>query len=368
MSSTALKNILLRVSYNGAYYNGFAYQPGLPTIEWFLFQALYQSKMVKNTVDEIDSAENEIHSAEKTYSIDKAHKKEYILSDKQIEMISARKYAKCGRTDAGVSASAQYISLFLPYTPNSSSFYTLYPYDLILNQFLPENIRILGYMSVYESFSARFCCLWREYEYYFVQGSLDIEKMSKASRFLLGTHWFGRLSKKEKEKSKRRRQEIRKNIQDSQNIQEKCKDQDSYRNEQKDKQKDKQKDEAVRTIDSITFEQQRKNVNTGEEIFCMRIRARSFLHNQVRKIFSLLRMVGEGANIDVESILCRNTEPKYTVPLAPAYPLVLTKCAFMDVCLQDIVSSKKSEYIQKKIYQKVLIESEVAQKVAGDMI
>lgn len=63
-------------------------------------------------------------------------------------------------------------------------------YCLILNKVLPDNIQCIAWSPTNESFSARFDCKGRRYKYFFLKGQLNIEKMQKASKYLLGTHDF----------------------------------------------------------------------------------------------------------------------------------------------------------------------------------
>ncbi|KAJ8975058.1 hypothetical protein NQ317_005775 [Molorchus minor] len=66
---------------------------------------------------------------------------------------------------------------------------------LIIVKVLPDNIQCIAWAPVKDSFSARFDCKGRIYKYYFPKGNLDIEKMTIASRKLLGSHDFRNLCK-----------------------------------------------------------------------------------------------------------------------------------------------------------------------------
>jgi len=94
-------------------------------------------------------------------------------------MVGSRKescYSRCGRTDKGVSASGQMISLYLR-----------------------SNIKDVGgdmqdersgWCPVPADFHARFTCLGREYKYLFWKGDLDILEMQKAASKFVGEHDF----------------------------------------------------------------------------------------------------------------------------------------------------------------------------------
>ncbi|KAJ4460033.1 putative tRNA pseudouridylate synthase [Paratrimastix pyriformis] len=63
-------------------------------------------------------------------------------------------------------------------------------YVAMLNGVLPPEIRVLGWQDAPTEFDARFSCLHRTYKYFFVRGSLDIEKMREGARKFLGLHDF----------------------------------------------------------------------------------------------------------------------------------------------------------------------------------
>ncbi|KAI5171501.1 tRNA pseudouridine38/39 synthase [Nematocida sp. LUAm3] len=314
------KNVLLKLSYNGAAYHGFAYQPGKETVEWHIFLAIHKAKLLFS---------QRIPKQEK-----------YSLSREFLDAINQIKYQKCGRTDAGVSAASQYISMFLPFSRKNEDSIP-YPYDLIINQFLPENIRILGYLPVSDAFSARFSCVWREYEYYFVKGSLDISSMEAHSKKLLGTHWLGRLSKSETPQSKKKR--LEKTPKDRVLV-----------------------EEAVRTIDSISFEKLTNYKGISPDIYCMRIKAKSFLHNQVRKTFALLHMIGSGSPIQIENVLNKEVPLKIDIPLASPTPLVLSNCGFSEVDLKEIVTTNNKRTSHQSVLNNVVVSSAVSLRIAEE--
>ncbi|KAI5165872.1 tRNA pseudouridine38/39 synthase [Nematocida sp. AWRm78] len=318
------RNVLLKLSYNGQQYHGFAYQPGLPTVEHHLFLSLVKNKFV------------EINNGPPIQPSTFVWPKEILAS------IALMKYYKCGRTDAGVSAAAQFISIHLPSNTEKD-----YPYDIMINQHLPNDIRVLGWMFVSDEFSARFTCISREYEYYFSKrpaSILNIETMKDASKKLLGTHWFGRLCKQEKESSKQKRLEKKQKLSPDEVTAE----------------------ESVRTVDSIGFEKVYTDEITGVEVYLMRIRARSFLHNQVRKIFSLLFMVGSGSAIEIENILNKNEVQKHDIKLAEPAPLVLSRCVFSNTDLSHLRSSQSKNHPHIKICEDVLVRSKVNERITKE--
>lgn len=158
-------------------------------------------------------------------------------------------FSRCGRTDRGVSAAGQVISLYVrsqlreeegtqqpgwrsaENPPVEVDISTLpeeerkkaelkknkprpeLPYMSLLNRVLPNSIRILGWSPVDESFDSRFSCKHRHYKYFFTAPSagssksrnihnsksrragLDIKRMQDAANRLVGEHDFRNLCK-----------------------------------------------------------------------------------------------------------------------------------------------------------------------------
>jgi tRNA pseudouridine38/39 synthase len=69
---------------------------------------------------------------------------------------------RCGRTDKGVSALNNVLSIILRKLPDGD-------YLTRINRELPPDIRMLGWTEVDNSFDARFSCVFREYNYFFFQ-------------------------------------------------------------------------------------------------------------------------------------------------------------------------------------------------------
>lgn len=105
-----------------------------------------------------------------------------------------------GRTDAGVHAAAQVVSLTEPGIGHGGT--TL---KAALNHWLPDDIAVASVDMAADSFSARFDARWREYRYFVWSGGreplangwvwrrsavLDAEAMRQAASMLMGTHDF----------------------------------------------------------------------------------------------------------------------------------------------------------------------------------
>ncbi|XP_027733462.1 tRNA pseudouridine(38/39) synthase isoform X1 [Vombatus ursinus] len=170
-STYGQRHVALRIAYLGWGYQGFASQENTNnTIEEKLFEALTKTRLVESR--------------------------------------QTSNYHRCGRTDKGVSAFGQVISLNLrsqlpeSKKPEDQSLeggindsVEEIRYTHILNRVLPPDIRVLAWAPVEPSFSARFSCLERTYRYFFPCADLDIEAMNDAAQKYVGTHDFRNLCK-----------------------------------------------------------------------------------------------------------------------------------------------------------------------------
>ncbi|XP_026739911.1 tRNA pseudouridine(38/39) synthase [Trichoplusia ni] len=161
------RRVLLRVLYFGWNYNGLAVQEdNNQTIEHHLFNALIKCCL--------------------------------------IESRETSNYHRCGRTDKGVSAFGQVISISLrtkfsieeQNTPEALR--KEMPYCKMLNRLLPKDIKVVAWAPIptdNPEYSARFDCKKRQYKYYFPRSSLNIEAMRSACPQLLGSHDYRNLCK-----------------------------------------------------------------------------------------------------------------------------------------------------------------------------
>ncbi|KAM6045029.1 tRNA pseudouridine(38/39) synthase isoform 2-T2 [Theristicus caerulescens] len=166
------RHVALKIAYLGWGYQGFASQENTSnTIEEKLFEAL---------------------------------KKTQLVDDRQTS-----NYHRCGRTDKGVSAFGQVISLDLRSNLSEGKKLNGHEggsegrsdgeeelrYTHILNRVLPPDIRVLAWAPVEPDFSARFSCLKRTYRYFFPCADLDVALMHAAAQRYVGTHDFRNLCK-----------------------------------------------------------------------------------------------------------------------------------------------------------------------------
>ncbi|KAJ8414382.1 hypothetical protein AAFF_G00052520 [Aldrovandia affinis] len=267
------RHVALRLAYLGWGYQGFAVQENTDnTVEARLFEALLKTRLIQ---------------------------------DRQ-----SSNYHRCGRTDKGVSAFSQVISIDLRSTqfggelgiilpaqadgrskPNATEL----PYAKMLNRVLPQDIRVLAWSAVETGFSARFDCQSRTYRYYFPHGSLDVELMGAAAKRYEGTHDFRNLCK----------MDVGNGVLQFQ-----------------------------RTILSASIQpcQPHKLPSTDPyDLFVFEIKGLAFLYHQVRCMMAVLLLIGQKLEspelidqlLDVEN---NPRKPQYS--MAVDYPLVLYDCHF----------------------------------------
>lgn len=194
----------------------------------------------------------------------------------------------CSRTDAGVHALGQVANF------KTNLNLTVEEVKNYLNQYLPQDISVIKVEKASEQFHSRYHAKDKTYLYKIwnmdytnpfmrkyclhIMKSLDIEKMTKASKYFLGAHDFTAFSNaKSKKKS------------------------------------------MVREIYEITFEMEQGFIN-------IRIKGDGFLYNMVRKMVGVLIQVGLG-ELDPDAItgLIESKERKQLGYLSDACGLYLEK-------------------------------------------
>nr|ACO15264.1 tRNA pseudouridine synthase 3 [Caligus clemensi] len=166
------RKVLLQICYFGWSYHGFAVQEDSPmTIEGHLFNALSRTCLIRSR--------------------------------------ETSNYHRCGRTDKGVSAFRQVVSIELRSNLLEGPGVFDYPecrahsrpnpttneeidYCKILNSNLPPDIQVIAWAPLTNrDFSARFDCKIREYKYIFPLGAArDLSRIQEAGAKLLGSHDF----------------------------------------------------------------------------------------------------------------------------------------------------------------------------------
>ncbi|KAK9389840.1 pseudouridine synthase [Lipomyces mesembrius] len=263
----------LRFTYLGWNYNGLNVQAvptPLPTVEGLILKALVTCKLIESETD-----------------------------------LEACQFSRCGRTDKGVSALAQVISLRVRsrLTPeeqkDEANDERELSYITMLNNLLPLDIRIYQVcLHPPDNFDARFSCVARHYKYIFVSRNrnLDVDSMRTAAKMMLGAHDFRNFCK----------------IDGSKQI--------------------TNFNRCILHAD-ITLVSHQFRGDGDDEVYMFDLKGTAFLWHQVRCIMGVLLLVGQGLEkpdiveklLDVKQYPCK---PIYD--MASDTPLVLYNCEFGD--------------------------------------
>uniref|UniRef100_A0A8C7EFL4 tRNA pseudouridine(38/39) synthase n=1 Tax=Nothoprocta perdicaria TaxID=30464 RepID=A0A8C7EFL4_NOTPE len=260
------RRVALKVAYLGWGYQGFASQENTGnTVEAKLFEALLKTRL---------------------------------LDDRRTS-----NYQRCGRTDKGVSAFGQVISLDLRSSLSPEELARdghvqgELRYTHMLNRVLPPDIRVLAWAPVEAAFSARFSCLRRTYRYFFPAAGLDVALMDAAARRFEGTHDFRNLCK----------MDVANGVVSFQ-----------------------------RTVLSarVTPAEASEGAPEPFRLYQFEVSGLAFLYHQVRCMMAILFLVGQGLEqpeiidelLDVEK---NPRKPQYS--MAVEFPLVLYECHFENV-------------------------------------
>lgn len=224
------------------------------------------------------------------------------MTAKLIETPPTANYSRCGRTDAGVSATGQVIGLTIRSSMKKAGCEDAaeqkekeLPVAVMLNSLLPPEIRVLEVVPAPPNFTARFDCKFREYHYYFPRADLNLEAMRVAAEMLLGQHDFRNFCKRDPSK-------------DVENF--------------------------VRHILQARIEPVAQDTGSVHDMFKFVIRGTAFLYHQVRCTMAVLFLVGQGkASPDTVEYLLSNLDEEWrpTYQMASEIPLVLVECGFEKV-------------------------------------
>lgn len=269
------RHVALHVCYFGWDYHGFAVQEASgKTIESELFRALILTKLIKCREES--------------------------------------NYHRCGRTDKGVSAYQQVITIDLrsnlkegvgvieydgcKASERSQNLDIEIDYCKILNANLPPNIQILAWAPCPRpDFSARFDCISRTYKYYFPRGDLDLVKLNEAGQYLLGENDYRNFCKMDVANGvvnyKRR----------------------------------------ITRVEASAIKIQNSSEPSPFDLCCLTIMGRAFLWHQIRCVVSVLFRVASGRDppivvSDLLDIEAHPRRPQY--PMASEIPLSLSSCDY----------------------------------------
>ena len=288
LSTKRSRHVALRVSYDGETYGGFSENVGElydNSVERALFECLVKVRLVADR--------------------------------------GSCGYSRCGRTDKGVSAAGQVVSLRLRSAfPPGPEYDSLLPtgsesvsvrlgeasktikeldYCKMLNGVLPPEIRVMGWTPVTEEFSSRFSCTARVYRYFFVRRGLDLSKMSEALAKIVGDHDFRNMAKMDTEHVSNFRRLIF----------------------------------SARIVRGTEPEEEREQCH-------FEIKGQAFLWHMVRNIVQIMFFVGKGHESpsvvdDLFDIAAMPRKPNYK--MADDFPLVLHRCEFNDLRLMNSPSN-----------------------------
>ncbi|XP_055600914.1 tRNA pseudouridine(38/39) synthase isoform X2 [Uranotaenia lowii] len=217
-----------------------------------------------------------------------------------IESRETSNYHRCGRTDKGVSAFHQVVSLDVrsKLAPerqlDPEALAEELDYCQLLNRVLPQDIRCVAWMPmVNPNYSARFDCKARTYRYFFPRGNLNAKAMSEACSYLVGSHDFRNLCKMDVGNGV---VTFRRNI--------------HY---------------------AFVRESLQDGADSSYDMLYFELRGKAFLWHQVRCIMAILILIGQGKEdptvikelLDVEK---NPRKPQYS--LANDIPLNLYECQF----------------------------------------
>lgn len=310
------RHVALRFLYLGWNYNGYVVQEDTAnTVEAALFQALQRTRL--------------------------------------LDQRETSNYHRCGRTDKGVSAFSQVISVdlrsnltegpgvFAPdgYQPSEKpARSTELDYVKILNGVLPPEIRVLAWAPTEPSFSARFDCRQRTYRYFLPKGNLDVQRMRAAVKLLVGEHDFRNICK----------MDVGNGV-------------TNY----------------VRRILSTDLRECPDKSESGDgdssgyQMLCLEIVGQAFLWHQVRCIVAVLLLVGQRLEepevvsrlLDVKANPCK---PQYA--MASEIPLVLYDCQFEGLDWQYNVAEliAVSKHLQK-LWMHERVKSEMIESMLKDI-
>ncbi|KAF8904764.1 pseudouridine synthase [Gymnopilus junonius] len=327
-SKHSKRKIALKFCYSGWEYGGLAYQLGptpLPTVENVLFDVLAKTRLVDPEAgfdgcgwEKCGRTDRGVSAAGQVVSL--WVRSAFPWEDDELHRVQedVEKAAEAEKTeDDGLSGIDDgFGSLGLSDEPSSNTSIRKaviqeHDYLAMMNRLLPATIRVIAWSPVPTSFSARFSCKYRHYKYFFSSMHLDIPAMQAAASRLVGEHDFRNLCKLDAQKQIT-----------------------SFR----------------RKITRATVEPLEGEEGGNGEMHVFDLIGSAFLYHQVRHVMAMLFLVGSG--LEPPSIVTElmnvedGVEPlrpedvasgkeKYTVvdrkpeyQMADALPLMLWECGY----------------------------------------
>ncbi|SCU98079.1 LAMI_0F12904g1_1 [Lachancea mirantina] len=288
--------IALKFSYLGWNYNGLAVQKEetpLPTVEGLILEALYNCKLIPSLVTQDFN------------------------------------FSRCGRTDRGVSAMNQVISLNvrsnLTYEEQNdcNNDASEIPYLKILNHVLPDDIKISAVcLRPPAKFDARFSCQFRHYKYLFHAKDLDLGRMAEAAKLFEGEHDFRNFCKLDGSKQITN---FKRNISNS------------------------------------------KIMHMEGQLYCFDLIGSAFLWHQVRCMMASLFLVGqklEEPSLISDMLNVEVYEAKPIYDMASDLPLILYDCGFPDMEWQTSGLMESKSYQTTRTTNSLVLNYEIKSCIA----
>lgn len=279
------RHIAIRFAYVGWNYNGLAVQINsvVPTVEGAILDAMCRTRLVPS----LDPGDCE--------------------------------FSRCGRTDKGVSALRQVISLRVRslLTPEEqadpANDVRELDYLHILNQLLPDEIRLYEIaLRPPSGFDARFSCQYRHYKYFFYSEGLDLPLMSKAASYFVGEHDFRNFCKVDGSKQ-------------------------------------------ITNFKRGVIASSIMKVDNGDstELFCFDLKGTAFLWHQVRSMIAILFLVGqkyEQPEIVIDLLDVEKVPRRPTYEMASDIPLVLFDCGFPEMEWRSFKTPNSLQRLEDRIF------------------
>ncbi|KAJ3557838.1 hypothetical protein NP233_g11643 [Leucocoprinus birnbaumii] len=312
------RKIALKFCYSGWEYGGLAFQSGhvtqLPPVENVLFDAMVKARLVDPSVGPDGCGWEKCGRTDKGVSAAGQVVSLWVRSAVDVPEVAPASKETEGRTEMEERTTALEVEEDLGLAPSSRNVDSSKPkneldYIGILNRILPPTIRILAWAPVATTFSARFSCKHRHYKYFFSSHALDIAAMREAAAKLVGEHDFRNLCKIDAQKqiTRFKRDVMRADI------------------------------EPVDT----------NFVERGEGMYVFNLVGSAFLYHQVRHIMAILFLIGtklekpplvkklmnvvRGAEGDEDEEIVE-AKPEYQ--MADALPLMLWDCGYAEEDVQ----------------------------------
>ncbi|GAA5909785.1 hypothetical protein JCM8208_005458 [Rhodotorula glutinis] len=329
LANAPKRHIALLFSYEGWAHSGLAYQPKgvytpLPTVEGCLLDALEKSRLVEpieqsdgfgcgfercgRTDAGVSSSAQVVNlwvrsdlddpMLERTRTLDPDS-----VEAKRHERARSRSRSRSRSNSASSSSSSSDLSFDLsPRKPPSD---IEIPYVTLLNRHLPPSIRIHAWSPVSASFSSRFSCIWRHYKYFF-STSPSLPLLATARQFDFGAayravgyppHAAAAASSWQDRLGAVDWHGLELDVDLMRDAVQRLIGEHDFRNLCK-VDPPKQLAMHVRTVNSATIDEVD---GEGDDMYVLNLRGGAFLYNQVRHIVAILFLVG--ARLEPPSIV-----------------------------------------------------------------